>query len=143
MVENWHTKALTLGYSSEFDMFNDLYNVRRLSITEIAQRFEVSTTCINYHLIDCGIDRRTRGGNHQESEKMGILFHIDQRVFDQLESKAIAKETGVSYDVVRKYKMKKHEGGMHGVLYYLTHTGFTSIREFEPDTLSATSSSGT
>lgn len=59
---NWAYIARKLGFQDEISMWTDLYLVQGMSITELAERFDVSYTTVWNALVTLKIPRRPRGG---------------------------------------------------------------------------------
>jgi transposase len=64
---DWKPVLDRLGYASELAMWQDLYEQKGLSISELADRFNVGRTTIRDALWRRGIAVRSRGGaNHHD-----------------------------------------------------------------------------
>jgi len=60
-MEDWNKFAKDGCYKNEKEMLEHLYNVNRMSLAEIATKFNVSAFCIIYRMRKYSIKRRKIG----------------------------------------------------------------------------------
>lgn len=75
---DWEAVAKRLGYETELAMWTDLYITKRLSISELAARFDVSSGTVRPALHRCKIAVRPRGGanNRQQISYAGLAEEV-------------------------------------------------------------------
>lgn len=107
MAIEWDETAVKLGFESEEAMWQDYYIVRKLSITQLAERLGVSRNTVRAALERLEIPVRSRGGpNNQKLDVTDEL--VDEIRRDGIA--AVAKRRGLSYTTV--YKRLYHVKGL-------------------------------
>lgn len=115
MAEDWGSKAIYLGYETEYDMLYDMYVVQEMSAKEIGLRVTMAQPTVMRRLRLAKIDRRTRGGPQASQRQWTRLHMLDQRVVFYLSLNTIAKRMQVSISCVYKFK-RMIRGTLDGVL---------------------------
>ena len=102
---NWKKVTRTLGFETEHEMWEELYNNQQSSIEDLHERLGFGTHTIKRRLAVCNIALRGRGGNnHSTPPRKDILFHLDQRVVVFSTQKELSFLTGCSPAVISTYK---------------------------------------
>lgn len=105
MAENWKKVARELGYTSEREMWEDMYVKQNNSIESLADRLGYGTHTVKRRLDSVGISTRSRGGhNGSTPPSRHILFHLDQRWVHCCTIKEINHYTKCSPAVISCYK---------------------------------------
>ena len=102
-MEDWYYIAGTMGYETPIHMFHDLYNVQRLSLSDIASMLKVSKECIRKKLKEHKIPRRPRGGPNSLSD-LRKLAEADPNILEQ-DINELCRDYSVSKWTV--YKLRK------------------------------------
>jgi len=101
---NWTDYARSIGYADEKDMLTDMYVIRELSLTQIADRLQCGTHTVNRHLNALNVTKRSRGGCNSQSNQTRKLFWLDQRIIHKLALNRLSQEVGVSPSMIYKYR---------------------------------------
>jgi len=102
--KNWDDFARHAGFTDEREMLTVLYIDQHLSLKKIGARLGCSPHAIRHHLIERGIDRRTRGGDNNNANQTRKLFRLDQRVVLFGNLREVAELAGVSTSLLWKYR---------------------------------------
>ena len=95
---HWSAIAGGLGYSSELAMWRTLYTGQRLSISQLAARFNVSAPTIRDRLTQCSVPKRKRGG-----AKLGSQLTAEEAALIKKEGIGpAARRLGVQYSMLYK-----------------------------------------
>lgn len=98
MIE-WAPTAQRLGYTSELDMWTDLYCVRKLSISMLAVKLDVSRNTVRTSLERLNIEVRKQGGPNN------LKLDVTDGLIDEIKREgiaAVAKRLELSYTTVYK-----------------------------------------
>lgn len=142
MAENWKGLATSLNYTTETEMWQDLYLEQKLTIQQLSLRLGYGTHTIRRRMLLCSIDMRQRGGPRTSAYNRGKVFHLDQRCVWTMSVQELCKALNVSQDVI--YRYKKYLGGKcNGILYHISDRGVREICNFVEDPPRSISSRGT
>lgn len=65
-MTDWTRLSSSLNYGDERSMWEDLYTVRKLSISQIARKLDVSSNTVRASLMRHGVTTRKRGGPNNQ-----------------------------------------------------------------------------
>lgn len=99
---DWSTTAQRLGYSSELEMWKELYEVKRLTLADMAQRFDVSNVTIRDAFIRCGVKIRSRGGPNRHQDPRWPSDEELREEVARVGAVAVATRLGFSRSAVHK-----------------------------------------
>lgn len=102
---DWQELADSLGYQDERQLWHDLYHTNKYSVSTIATKLGVSSGTIVRRMKNLAITRRHRGGPNNTAKFRKKLHLMDQRVVFTTPSSELAKQLGVHYVTVYKYKL--------------------------------------
>lgn len=125
--QDWNLIAQTLCFRDERHMYEVLYEEEGRSVLEISQILNCGTATLNRRMHTYGIKKRSRGGARSSSDKLAVLFYMDQRVVMALANKTLAEMLDMSYSRVYKYKRWKSGGSYIG--YNLSSSGSEKTME--------------
>jgi transposase len=96
---DWEGTAKKLGYESERKMWLDFYVARKMSVTALSEKLDVSRNSIRDALARNAVPIRKQGGpNNQKVE-------ITDEIIEEIREKgisAVAKRLGVTYTTIYK-----------------------------------------
>jgi len=94
---DWEAVARRLGHQTEAQMWDFLYNKKKMGIVALAESFDVSTTAVRLSMERCGVARRPAGG------RKILVWPPDFEVQVELYGmRFVAQKLGYSYSTVYK-----------------------------------------
>lgn len=100
---NWDDVAQLVGYTNEEQMLFDMYHTHHLSISEIAEKLGSGKATIRRRMTMYELDRRTRGGANNKSNKRVLLHFLDQRYVQAAPGSELAHVINSHPSTVWKY----------------------------------------